>query len=399
MFGFAFISVLIGCIILPFIYVITKFKPLLEAFRAPLRNKEEGGAQSNLDQNAFLRGYGYDIGRVIGQGSYADVRKAYSINAKREVAIKIVNKEEDVDGKKSRFLKREIEILKWLNHKNVIRVFDVIDGEDKFFIVMELAPKGDLLSLLLKRHKLTEHETKVLFKSIVDGVLYCHKNGVTHRDLKLENILLSDENEPIVTDFGFARYIGAATDQRTRSRTFCGSYAYVAPEILQVSASYATDDIDITRTYCNKIYIGETGRRLGDRFREHLRDVERNDKDASKPVAKHFNIPKHSKQHMAFCGHSSHLGIPYDGMASDVWSLGVVLYTLVCGRFPFDDSDPKTLLQETTSGKLEYPTQASGLSDQAKDLIKKMLSTSVRERITLTEVMDHPWLLEDVTAT
>ena len=64
----------------------------------------------------------------------------------------------------------------------------------------------------------------------------------------------------------------------------------------------------ITCTYCNKLYIGETGRRLGDRFREHLRDVERNDKDASKPVARHLNLPNHSKQHMAVCGHSLHLG-------------------------------------------------------------------------------------------
>ena len=54
--------------------------------------------------------------------------------------------------------------------------------------------------------------------------------------------------------------------------------------------------------------MGETGRRLGDRFREHLRDVERNDKDASKPVARHFNLPNHSKQHMAVCGLSLHLG-------------------------------------------------------------------------------------------
>ena len=64
----------------------------------------------------------------------------------------------------------------------------------------------------------------------------------------------------------------------------------------------------ITCTYCNKLYIGETGKRLGDRFREHLRDVERNDKDASKPVARHFNLPNHSKQHMAVCGLSLHLG-------------------------------------------------------------------------------------------
>ena len=64
----------------------------------------------------------------------------------------------------------------------------------------------------------------------------------------------------------------------------------------------------ITCTLCNKLYIGETGRRLGDRFREHLRDVEKNDKDASKPVDRHFNLPNHSKKHMAVCGLSLHLG-------------------------------------------------------------------------------------------
>ena len=66
----------------------------------------------------------------------------------------------------------------------------------------------------------------------------------------------------------------------------------------------------ITCTFCNKLYIGETGRRLGDRFREYVRDVERNDKDASKPVARHLNLPNRSKKHMAGCGLFPHLGSP-----------------------------------------------------------------------------------------
>ena len=62
------------------------------------------------------------------------------------------------------------------------------------------------------------------------------------------------------------------------------------------------------RSYCNKLYIGETGRRLCDRFREHVRDVKRNDKDASKPIARYFNLPNHSKQRVAVCGLSLHVG-------------------------------------------------------------------------------------------
>ena len=64
----------------------------------------------------------------------------------------------------------------------------------------------------------------------------------------------------------------------------------------------------ITCTLCKKIYIGKTGRRLGDRFGEHLRDVERSDKDTSKPVARHSNLLNHSSQHMTICGLSLHQG-------------------------------------------------------------------------------------------
>ena len=86
-----------------------------------------------------------------------------------------------------RFLKREVEILKWLNHDNVIRVYDVIEGADRFFIVMELASKGDLLSLVQERSKLGEDEARVIFKKIVDGVRHCHTQG-TYMYQKLPQI-------------------------------------------------------------------------------------------------------------------------------------------------------------------------------------------------------------------
>ena len=76
---------------------------------------------------------------------------------------------------------------------------------------------------------------------------------------------------------------------------------------LLLNRKHACEKGLITCTLCNKLYIGETGRRLGDGFREHLCDVEKNDKDASKPVARHFNLPNHSKKHMAICGLSLHL--------------------------------------------------------------------------------------------
>ena len=84
---------------------------------------------------------------------------------------------------------------------------------------------------------------------------------------------------------------------------------YECPRVvLGVSGRVVSLRQRVTFPYCKKIYIEETGRRPGDRFREHLRDVEWNDKDASKPVARHCILPNHSKKHMEICGLSLHLG-------------------------------------------------------------------------------------------
>ncbi|XP_031564487.1 testis-specific serine/threonine-protein kinase 3-like [Actinia tenebrosa] len=273
------------------------------------------------DVATYLIRQGYKVGSRIGEGAYAVVREAYSNRLGRNVAIKIIDKQNLSDRSVNKFLRREVEALRKVDHENVICLLEVMESEHRFYIIMELAHNGDMLKLLQERGKLTENEARIMFRKVVKGILHCHEKGIAHRDLKLENILLSNKNEPIISDFGFARYVGGkneACQTRSRSCTFCGSYAYAAPEILQ--------------------------------------------------------------------------GIPYDATCSDVWSLGVVLFSMVTGQFPFDDRDRKQLLRLTLAGDITYPTRASCLSEQVKDLIKKMLTADISTRITLEEVLGHPWM-------
>ena len=87
-------------------------------------------------------------------------------------------------------------------------------------------------------------------------------------------------------------------DSRDRSIKITDHFTYISASVTNW----------ITRSCCKKLYIGETGRRLGDRFREQFRDVERNHKNVSKPVVRHLNLPNRSKRHKVVCGLSLHLG-------------------------------------------------------------------------------------------
>ena len=95
----------------------------------------------------------------------------------------------------------------------------------------------------------------------------------------------------------------------------------------------------ITCTLWKKLYIGETDRRVGDRFREHLLDVEKDDKDAFKPVARHFNLPNHSKEHMSICGLSLHLGTTDSRKNLEqrfIFQMGTLNPHGINGRFSFN---------------------------------------------------------------
>ena len=290
----------------------------------PSRPPSGGGAKrtvpatppsSSVAFKSILNARGYVLGKTLGTGTYGKVKYAHSLKLKHPVAVKIVSRKvaKDVHLK---FLPRELDALRSLRHKNVIQLVEVLETQEHVYIVMELAEGGDLLDYINKKRFLNDEDAKGLFHDLVDGLLECHRLRFVHRDLKCENMLLSRNLRLKISDFGFARRF---TDTQ-KLQTYCGSYAYAAPEII----------------------IGE----------------------------------------------------PYLGPMADIWSIGVILYAMVCGKLPFKDKDAKTLLSDVAS-KLHFPSR---ISEQCKDLIKGILKFNPKDRLTLEEIKSHPWMaIEPVT--
>ena len=183
---------------------------------------------------ALLERYGYQLGDILGKGSYAVVRKAYSRRHKKYVAVKIICKKKAPEDFLSKFLPREIKVLKRLRHPHVISLIEVIETNTRMYIITDLAESGDLLEYIRKYGAVPEATAKQLFKQLLIGINYVHSEDVVHRDLKCENLLLDKENNIIISDFGFARdNLTSATGKRKLCHTYCGSYAYAPPEILK----------------------------------------------------------------------------------------------------------------------------------------------------------------------
>lgn len=120
---------------------------------------------------------------------------------------------------------REIHHHRQLNHPNIVSLYEILTTETSIFIVSEHCPHGDLLDALTRKKRFSEQEAKTWFIQLVNAIQYCHSLGIIHRDLKLENILLDENDHVKICDFGFARQ----TDKNQMLKTFCGSLAYSAP--------------------------------------------------------------------------------------------------------------------------------------------------------------------------
>nr|AWV50517.1 testis-specific serine/threonine-protein kinase 1 [Haliotis discus hannai]QHR80096.1 TSSK1-like protein [Haliotis discus hannai] len=181
------------------------------------------------EEEAELKKRGYCLGTTLGEGSYAKVKSAFSEKLRKRVAVKIINRKRAPKDFREKFLPRELQVLKVVDHHNVIALFEILEIHHKLYIVMEHAGHGDLLEYIKLRGAQSEDQARKMFKQMMDGIDYLHKNHIAHRDLKCENLLLDSENTLKVSDFGFARFY----DNGVTSKTFCGSAAYAAPEVLQ----------------------------------------------------------------------------------------------------------------------------------------------------------------------
>ncbi|XP_055613897.1 testis-specific serine/threonine-protein kinase 1 [Uranotaenia lowii] len=188
-----------------------------------------------------LKSRGYVLGRRMAKGTFATVMRAKyyepttgdGLQKPLDLACKVVDESKSKDTEYlSKFLPRELRILSQIDHPNIIQTHSILRRGCRVFIFMRLAERGDLLNYIRKHGALSESQCRFWFLQMADAIRYLHQKDIAHRDLKCENILISKNMNIKLSDFGFARSCLNETGKALMSRTFCGSAAYAAPEII-----------------------------------------------------------------------------------------------------------------------------------------------------------------------
>ncbi|KAK3337276.1 kinase-like domain-containing protein [Cercophora scortea] len=166
----------------------------------------------------------------LGKGHFAEVYLCVEKATGQRYAVKIFTKTPGVEERsKNEGLQQEIAVLMGVSHPNVLCLKDTFNEPNAVYLVLELAPEGELFNFIVKKQKLTEAECRKLFTQLFQGVKYLHDRNIVHRDIKPENILLVDKDLHVkLADFGLAKIIG----EESFTTTLCGTPSYVAPEIL-----------------------------------------------------------------------------------------------------------------------------------------------------------------------
>ncbi|KAF1955211.1 Pkinase-domain-containing protein [Byssothecium circinans] len=313
-----------------------------------------GGGRTRQDHSASTKRskFGnYILGQTLGEGEFGKVKMGWKKDSSVEVAIKLIRRE-TLGGNQNRLQKiyREIQILRGLEHPNIVRLHEMVETERHIGIILEYASGGELFDYILNHRYLKDGAARRLFAQLISGVGYLHKKGIVHRDLKLENLLLDRNRNIIITDFGFAN-------------TFDPN-----------------DELgeDIEFNLANKEFIKSVGLESGDGNRRG--DL----------MQTSCGSPCYAAPELVVSDSM------YTGRKVDVWSCGVILYAMLAGYLPFDD-DPDNpegdninlLYKYIVSTPLTFPEY---VTPHARDLLKRILVPDPRQRADLFEVARHSWL-------
>ncbi|GIQ82033.1 hypothetical protein KIPB_003105, partial [Kipferlia bialata] len=171
----------------------------------------------------------YVIGRPLGEGTFGKVRLGTHILTNQPVALKIMEKERISSLADITRVTREIQILKLLDHPNVVRLLEVIDTPRHIYLAMEFVEGGELYDFIVKNTRVDDRQACSIFHQLVNGLDYCHARHVVHRDLKPENLLLMKDGTLKLADFGLSNTI---KNRQEYLKTSCGSPSYAAPEMI-----------------------------------------------------------------------------------------------------------------------------------------------------------------------
>ncbi|RDX80811.1 CBL-interacting serine/threonine-protein kinase 8, partial [Mucuna pruriens] len=183
----------------------------------------------------------YEIGRTVGEGTFAKVKFAQNTETGESVAMKVLDRTTIIKHKMVDQIKREISIMKLVRHPYVVRLYEACDiffssflysvlaSRTKIYIILEFITGGELFDKIVSCGRLSEAESRRYFQQLIDGVDYCHSKGVYHRDLKPENLLLDSQGNIKISDFGLSAFPEQGVSML---RTTCGTPNYVAPEVL-----------------------------------------------------------------------------------------------------------------------------------------------------------------------
>lgn len=292
--------------------------------------------QETNEDAAFLKRF--RILGLIGTGNYARVYKAISSQG-RELAIKAINLSKTSENYRTKFLPRELTILKRISHVNICKTHEIMQVADRIFIVMQFCSHGTIADLLHKLGPLSEPVARDIFVQTVDAITYMHSIDLAHRDLKVENILLDQDFCPKLTDFSYSVYI-------CEKQSSLSKKSHKSNSSKQLKNVQSRSPIKLSETFCGTLpYLSP----------EMIRQT------------------------------------PYDSKKTDVWSLGVCLYVTLNDRLPFPFNDIRLMVKKQMTRDYKFKAH-SEFSDQLKDLISLMLEPEFSKRLTSQEVRGHVWM-------